>query len=317
MRILIYGAGAVGLGLGSCLIKSGAMVDLIARKQTADKLRENGLGRTGIFGDHHASPESFNAFSSLKEIKNNKYDHILVCVKSYDSKDTARDLSGNAHIMSEESKIILCQNGWGNAEIFREGFPEKNIYNARIITGFSRPEGNKVQITVHADAIHIGNLWDHNSRSLEKLCRKIHQGGIPCQLVDDIGKDLWAKMLYNCALNPLGAVLGVSYGDLIRHDSSRKIMESIINEIFDVIKEAGFATHWKDAEKYLEVFYGHEVPSTAAHLSSTLQSLKAQKKTELDALNGAVIRLADKYDVPVPVNQTLYRMVKFLEEAAI
>jgi 2-dehydropantoate 2-reductase len=314
VKVLIYGAGAVGLGLASCLIKSKENVDLIARGKTAGILKRYGFTRTGIFGEIKAGPDSFGSYSSPEEISGRQYDYILVCVKSYDSLEVSEDLSRNPQVLNEDTKIILCQNGWGNARIFLNRFSKKQIYNARIITGFSRLEPDNVEITVHADAIHIGSLWGLELKGLEQLCLKISQGGIPCQVSRHISKDLWAKMLYNCALNPLGAILDVPYGELIKHEMSRKIMESIIKEIYEVMGAAGLETHWKAPRGFLKVFYEKLVPATAEHRSSTLQSLKAHKKTELDFLNGAVIKLASDLSVPVPVNSTIFEIVKYMEE---
>ena len=85
MRALVYGGGAVGLGLASCLLKSKAQVDVIARKNTVLSLREKGLARAGIFGDYRADPSTFGSYSSLDEVRNKIYDYILVCTKSFDS----------------------------------------------------------------------------------------------------------------------------------------------------------------------------------------------------------------------------------------
>jgi 2-dehydropantoate 2-reductase len=211
-RILIYGGGAVGLGIAGCLLKSGEQVDIIAREDTVSALHKGGLKRTGIFGEYSAEPISFHSYSSLKALPAPKYDYILICTKSYHSQDAAQDLSRYPNLLGNNTRIILVQNGWGNAEIFALFFPKDRIYNARVITGFCRPQKNQVEITVHADAIHIGSLFNENAADLVALSRSIADGGIPCKMTDEIGKDLWAKMLYNCALNPLGAIFDVPYG---------------------------------------------------------------------------------------------------------
>jgi 2-dehydropantoate 2-reductase len=84
-------------------------------------------------------------------------------------------------------------------------------------------------------------------------------------------------------------------------------------EIFAVIAAAGYKTHWEKPEDFLEVFYNKLVPFTAEHRSSTLQDILRRKKTEIDALNGVVIKLADKYKIAVPYNLVVYNMVKFIE----
>ena len=331
MKALIYGGGAVGLGIASCLILSGAKVDIIAREGTVSALRRGGLERTGIFGSVEVGPERFGAFASLDELLRlggrrlqdgglnldgefgYDCDYVLVCTKSHGSPAAAADLSRHREILGDGGKIVLFQNGWGNAEIFAEHFPKDQIYSARVITGFSRPENNVVEVTVHADSIHLGSLFGSDLAPMAPLGEAITTGGIPAEVVPEVGKDLWAKMLYNCALNPLGAIFGVPYGDLAEVSASREIMEALIGEIFAVMKAAGYRTHWSTPDEYRAVFYERLLPPTARHVSSTLQDIRAKKSTEIEALSGAVVRLGEEVGVPTPTNATLYRMVKFME----
>jgi len=231
MRILVYGGGAVGLGIASCLLKSKCRVDIIARENTVLPLREHGLVRTGILGDYYADSAAFGSYLSLSEVQTKTYDYILVCTKSFDSLEAAEDLSRHKSLFGQpgrspgldqtrhrRAKIVLFQNGWGNAEIFSSFFSREKIYNARVITGFRRLNNNKVEITVHADSIHIGSLFGGDLSEIENLCESITKGAIPCESTNEIEKDLWAKMLYNCALNGLGAILDVPYGELAKNE---------------------------------------------------------------------------------------------------
>ncbi len=331
MKALIYGGGAVGLGIASCLILSGAKVDIIAREGTVSALRRGGLERTGIFGSVEVGPERFEAFASLDELLRlggrrlqdgglnldgefgYDCDYVLVCTKSHGSPAAAADLSRHREILGDGGKIVLFQNGWGNAEIFAEHFPKDQIYSARVITGFSRPENNVVEVTVHADSIHLGSLFASDLAPMAPLAEAITKGGIPAEVVPDVGEDLWAKMLYNCALNPLGAIFGVPYGDLAEVSASREIMAALIGEIFAVMEAAGYRTHWSTPDEYRAVFYERLLPPTARHVSSTLQDIRAKKSTEIEALSGAVVRLGEEVGIPTPTNATLYRMVKFME----
>ncbi len=317
MVVLIYGAGAVGLGLASCLLKAAAEVDLVGKDDTVASLREHGLYRTGIFGDFQADPSVFKSHTSLQSLSQRRYDYILVCTKSFDSYGSAKDIANHKSLLDNETKIVLCQNGWGNAEIFTSFFEKERIYNARIITGFQRPNKHTVDITVHADAIRVGSLFGESSTCIERLCESIAKGGIPCEVTSEIGKYLWAKMLYNCALNPLGALLDVPYGVLAEHEYTRCIMGHIVKEVFEVMSAAGYQTHFQTAEAFLEVFYSKLVPDTAQHRSSTLQDIKVGKRTEIDALNGAVIELSEKLGIDVPYNTVAYNLVKFLEAGNI
>jgi 2-dehydropantoate 2-reductase len=182
-----------------------------------------------------------------------------------------------------------------------------------VITGFTRRKPNEVEITVHADAIHIGSLFGCDLACMEPLAKEIAKGGIPCVTVSDIEKDLWAKMLYNCALNPLGAILDVPYGALAQNRWGRDLMNHITEEVFAVMTAAGFVAHWQSADGFLKVFYDKLVPDTAGHKSSTLQDIAAGKRTEIDALTGAVLALADEYRIDVPYNRVVYALIKFVE----
>jgi 2-dehydropantoate 2-reductase len=173
-----------------------------------------------------------------------------------------------------------------------------------------------VEITVHADAIHIGSLFSGDVSVVEPLCRAIHAGGIPCEKTDSIGEDLWAKMLYNCALNPLGAILRVPYGALADEASTRMLMSQIVEEVFAVMSAAGYRTHWRRPEEFLKVFYGQLVPDTAEHESSMLQDISAGKRTEIEALNGAVLKLAKRYGIEVPYNRAVHNLIRFIESNA-
>ena len=314
MRVLNYGAGAVGLGIDSCLIQTGCHLDIIARPQTAQALMRSGLKRSGLLGSLHCPPSQFAAYSSLTALPPEPYDFILVSTKSFDSAAAARDLHRHPEFFHAGTLIVLFQNGWGNAEYFAALFDPRRVFNARVITGFVRPEPNAVDITVHADAIRIGCLCGRDAAAIAPLCQKISSGGIPAEKADAIGKDLWAKMLYNCALNSLGAVLNVTYGELGKSSSSRKLCDAIIEEVFQVMVAAGHETHWPTSEEYRDIFYSSLIPLTASHYSSTLQDIQAGKKTEIDALNGMVIRLAEENALSVPANEIVYHMVKFLEQ---
>ena len=310
---MIYGGGAVGLGMASCLLRSGCAVDIVGRAKTVAALKEAGLVRTGIFGESRAAPDTFGASTGLAELEGASYDFILVCTKSYDSAGAAQDLCMHGGKLGNVATLILLQNGWGNAECFTKSFAADRVYSGRVITGFHRHRPNEVEVTVHADAIHVGSLFGADVSAVKELCRAIREGGVPCETSADVGRDLWAKMLYNCALNPLGAILRVPYGALVEQATTRVLMDSIVGEVFAVMTVAGFRTHWKTAEGFLKVFYERLVPDTAEHESSMLQDLAAGKRTEIEALNGAVLRLADGHGCGVPHNRAVYNLIKFVE----
>ncbi len=311
MDVLIYGAGGVGLGLASALLESGARVRVVARPDTVAALKKEGLRRSGLFGETRAAPEALEAASSLGELVGEGPDVVLVTVKSSDSASAAADLAACSWIGN--APLVLCQNGWGNAEHFVPHFSPARVFSARVITGFVRHEPQHVEITAHAEPIHVGSLFGAELGPMEPLCRAIAAGGIPCETSAHVSRDLWAKLLYNGLLNPLGALFGVAYGALGESDAARSIMADLAAEIFAVMRASGYDTHWPDAATYLDDFYARLLPPTAKHESSMLQDLRAGRRTEIDAILGVVVELGHEAGVAVPVSETLTRAVRFLE----
>lgn len=313
MKVLVFGAGAVGLGLSSFLLQAGHRVHFVGNEKTVLALRKNGLKRQGIFGSASFSPQQLTASSNLTETGRETFDFYLVCTKSFDTENSARQLKAESTLAHQKSPIVLCQNGWGNAEIFTQFFTDKQVFNARVITGFIRPEPHVVDVTVHAQPVHLGSLFQGDSTPLLDLADALSQGGIPCAVTNDIGKDLWAKMFYNCPLNALGAVLQVPYGHLGENENSRVLMEQIIEEVFQVMQGLDYDSHWQSAGEYLKDFYSQLLPSTYEHESSMLQDIRAGKKTEIEALNGVIVQEGKKLGINVSCNEIVRRQILFLQ----
>ncbi|HOE20188.1 MAG TPA: 2-dehydropantoate 2-reductase [Spirochaetota bacterium] len=310
MKVLIYGGGAVGLGLARALIDSGCETTIIDIEPTVTALKTHGIIQSGVLGDFAINPERFTVYDSILKADDN-YDYICVCIKSYLSEAAAQDIASN--YTHKQTPIVLFQNGWGNAEKFISYFDKERIFNARVMTGFMKQELYHVVITVHADAIRMGSLYDGDGNRLQALSKALTTGGMAAEVVNGVLKDIWAKMLYNCALNPLGALFNVEYGELGKSEYTKAIMNDIITEIFETMQRAGYTTHFSNAAEYSEVFYAKLLPSTAKHRSSMLQDIQAKRRTEIDVLNGAVVALAQHYGYEAKVNGIITGLIKFIE----
>ncbi len=122
-----------------------------------------------------------------------------------------------------------------------------------------------------------------------------------------------AKILYNAALNPAGALLGVNYGALADDRETHDLMNKIIQEAFAVTKAHGIELFWETAEDYLQAFYETMIPPTAAHFPSMLRDLERGKRTEIAALNGAIASLGRQKEIPTPINDTITALIRFRE----
>jgi 2-dehydropantoate 2-reductase len=227
--------------------------------------------------------------------------------------EVAKQLSKRADTLKKHGLIVIMQNGWGNDQPYLTYFDPSAIYNARVITGFQRSTPNSSRITVHTAPILIGSLHGFSSAPAAPLSEAITASGIPSEATDEVGKALWAKMLYNCTLNPLGAILKVPYGKLADCPSTVSIMNRLIEETFAVMQAAGYETFWETPSDYQKDFYGTLVPDTYAHRSSTLQDIEKKQKTEIETLTGCILRMGKKYGVPAPTHQIIYEQILFLE----
>ena len=140
--------------------------------------------------------------------------------------------------------------------------------------------------------------------------------GVPAVVTDRLAALLWAKVFYNAALNPLGALLNVHYGALPDQPESRDLMDRVIDEAFAVAGAEGVALNWVTAADYRQEFYVRLVPATYDHRSSMLQDLERGRRTEIDAINGAVWHRGAARGITTPVNETLTRLVHAVEQPA-
>ena len=308
MRFLVYGLGAIGSAFAAFLRRAGHEVYAIGRQKHIKPIRERGLKVGGIWGE-------FSVFLNgvaerLEELPVKDFDIVILSVKSYDTKRALEELK-----KVNFRFLLLTQNGYGNYEEAVKVFGKERVILSRVIFGAEIPQGGEVKITVIADDVVIGNPHKAiDEGTLKEIAKVINAAGIPCRYSPDVYKYLWDKILYNSALNPLGALLETNYGTLARLRETREIMNRIIEEIFAVAKAKGIELFWKSAQEYKKHFYENLIPPTAAHYPSMLQDIRAGKKTEIDSLNGAIVELGKTAGVETPVNWTITQLVKAKEK---
>lgn len=314
MQVLIDGAGAVGVAVGAGLAGAGCRVSFLARGATLEAIRSGGVRRTGLLGTVEIPAGGVSASDDYASFPPDTFDYVLVCAKTLANDAISRALDAHRGMLKADGKIVLLQNGWGNDAPYRRFFAPEQVWNARVITGFQRTAPNVSEVTVYTEPVLLGSLYGLPSAPMEPLAAVLSASGLPAEASDQVSRALWAKMVYNCTLNPLGAVLGLPYGALGECEETREIMDELMDEIFAVMHAAGYDTFWPDAASYREAFYGKLLPDTYHHNSSTLQDIRAKRPTEIGTLTGVILDLGKKHGVPTPVNATLYRLIRGLEK---
>jgi 2-dehydropantoate 2-reductase len=240
---------------------------------------------------------------------------ILLTTKTYDTDKAIADIVGLSQCYCP---VVSLQNGCGNLEKLEERLGRERSLAGRVITGFEIDQPGRVKITVSADAVHIGGcVRGVVPTAAKRLAEALDHAGLPSIAVDDVSQSLYAKLLYNCALNPLGAILGVHYGALSESTETKMIMDQVIEETFAVITAMGGSTPWPNAAAYRKVFYSSLVPATYNHRPSMLQDLENNKPTEVEAMVGYVVIQGKKYGVPTPASDFLAAMVRFKQQQGL
>ncbi|MBW1918014.1 MAG: ketopantoate reductase family protein [Deltaproteobacteria bacterium] len=308
MRYLIMGTGALGTVFGGLLQHAGHQVTFGGRGPHFEHLITQGLTVNGIWGQFHLGPV---AALQPDQPSPDPYDIILLCVKSFDTLTAARAVKG---LLAPNGLIVSVQNGLGNIDILAQEFGAARTIGARVIFGAEITKPGVSTVTVYADRVLLGATSEETSPAvLEQLAADLNRAGIPTAIVDNILTHIWDKVLYNCALNPLGAILGVAYGALADNPATRDLMLALIQEIYQVAAALAIPLSQPSATSYFQHFLENLVPPTAAHLPSMLQDLRRGRRTEIDALNGAICRYADQLGLTTPYNQTLCHLIRFLE----
>lgn len=310
MRILIYGAGALGQALGTMLASAGHQLDFLLRARFIESIGHAGLRTTGIFGEFQAPRDNYRLLAEL-DLAAAPYDYVLLTTKAYDTTAAVADI---ARLGTAAGVVVSMQNGCGNVEQVLATFGPKRTLGARVITGFALAGPGVSTITVCADAIHLGPSGGETiPESATRLAEALAQAGHPTRAVEDIHPSLFAKLLYNCTLNPLGALLGVHYGALGEREETRQVMNQVIEETWTVITALGGHTPWASPAAYRQVFYSTLLPATFDHRSSMLQDLENGKATEVEALVGYVAAQGRRLGVATPSCELLTNLVKFKE----
>ena len=311
--ILIAGAGALGSVVGGLLARAGHTVTLLGRRPHLEAIARDGLLIDGLFGTHHV--RGLTCVTDVRALAE-RFAVVLLTVKAF---DTAAMAAAIAPYVAPDGVLVSLQNGLGNLEAASAAVGAARVLGGRVIFGAELAGPGHARVTVFADPVLIGAPDARDPRlgaAAARWASALDAAGVPTAATDRIVATLWEKVLYSAALNPLGALRGLTYGELAADADARAVMDRVIAEAFAVARAEGVVLGWPDAAAYREVFYGRLVPATASHRSSMLQDLERGRRTEIDAINGAVAARGAACGVAAPANEALTQLVHARERNA-
>ncbi len=301
----------MGSAVGGFMAGAGHNVTLIGRADHMAAIAGRGLRVTGIWGDHCFT--GIDARTTVDGLDRSGFDVVFITVKSY---DTAAALEAAAPMVDEGTLVCAYQNGLGNMEQIASRFGWARTVGVRAIYGVRVTEPGAITVTVIASPTALGVPRPGGPVDrVRALAAAMDAAGLPTVYSDRVEALLWAKVAYNCALNPLSALLDAPYGKLPGIPEARRMMDAVIDELYGVGRARGVLLEPPDPDAYRELFYTRLVPPTAAHYASMHEDFARRRRTEIDALNGAIVRMGTECGVACPLNAWLTDLIHAREAA--
>ena len=298
LKVAVLGAGAVGCFYGGMLARAGHAVTLIGRPQHVQVFQAQGLRMQTLAFDETVQVAASTDASAVAGA-----DVVLFAVKSPDTEAAGEQL--RPHLAP--GALVLClQNGVDNAERLRGVLPGVDVAAAVVYVA-----------TEMAGPGHLrhhgrGELVIELSTRSADLARALVEAGVPTEISDNVRGALWAKLILNCAYNALSAVGRIAYGELVQRPGVRDVMRDVVAECRAVAAADG-VTLPGDVDTAVRRI-AETMPN---QYSSTAQDLMRGKPSEIDFLNGFVVRRGEALGVPTPANRVLWTVVRLVEASAV
>lgn len=312
MNILILGAGAIGSLFGGFLAMAGHRVFFLGRLKNNQAIKRTGLLIDGIWGNHCITNIScFESLHQLQTKRPDRFDYVIVSVKSYDTENIVRSYFT---AFPNPVPMISLQNGLGNIETIAKIAGPDHTIGGRVITGVEYLNPGHIRVTVSAANPVLGQITDAGEWPARAAAKLLTAAGIKTDQTDHIRTFIWEKVLYNSALNALSTILNIHYGKLLSSEHARALITGIINETYAVIQKENVRVNFKTPDEYLDQLFNVLIPKTFEHHPSMLQDINSHRKTEIDALNGAIVQLSRKHGLAAPFNETISDIIRAKEQ---
>ena len=273
---------------------------LVCRKSHAEEIKRNGLRISGET-DYVAHPD---AATSLKK---SDAELAILTVKAYDTRQAVKEIAGKCNC-----PILSLQNGIGNEETISEIAGSERTIGGVTTHGVRYVSPGNIIHTGKGETI-IGEMDNSLTRRVKKYADAMTECGIETKVSRDIRREIWHKAIVNASINPLTAVLRCKNGYLLENKHAKQLMEKLCMEATIAAKSNGIDVDETEIMKRAEeVAY-----LTRENYSSMLQSIIRGKKTEIDYINGEIVKAGMKKGVEMPANSFLIELIKAMENAAV
>ncbi len=316
LRLTILGSGSVGLATAASFAEAGQHVTLLARPPGVDLLRHEGITVTGVCGDHRIGPDRLTVRdANAPEPQDIACDVLIVATKAYQVAEVLQRLMRQATAAAMPKAVLLLQNGWGSADEARAALPTAvPVCSSIMMIGIERRSPSHVHVNVQASPIRVGSLFGAAPPVMQAAVVCGQAGFLPITHEDTIEPAILNKFLFNTCLNAIGALTRMTYGELLGNPHTRHLITQVADETIRVIRAERQLALAPDGATYVEqILTPFVLPKAAAHRSSMLQDVEAGRRTEIDYLNGAVVRMGQARTIGTPSNDAVASLVRARE----
>jgi len=301
MKVAIMGSGAMGSLFGGLLAEAGENVILIdVWKEHVDAINRSGLKIRGVDGDRVVEVKATTQPSEAGLV-----DLILIFVKSYDTRKAAIDA---LPMVSSNTVFLTLQNGLGNYEQIAEVVGSERVIAGTTAQGSTLIAPGEIYHAGSGITI-IGEISGVVTTRVKRISEIFNRAGIKTEVSGNIQGVIWDKLIINVGINAITALTRMRNCELLEVPEVKEVARKAVMEAVKVAQKAGIKLEVKNPVE--EVFRVARL--TAKNKSSMLQDVERKRKTEIDAINGAIVILGKKYGVKTPVNETLTALIKGLE----
>ncbi len=285
VNVAIIGAGAIGSLFGGLLAEKSHEVVLIGKNPHVGSIRENGLFISSGNRDFSVDVDA------VVDTPDKNFDLVVFATKSYDTEDA---LFEHSDLFDKETLVLSIQNGIGNEEVLHRfnGIGSNNVVGGVTSNGASIVEPGRIS-------------WNGVGRTVvgDERVRNILEGiQAPVNFNGNIEGVIWGKALINCGINPIGALTGFYNGEIVEY--LKDVLVKVVEEGIEVAEEKEIELEFDPVSEIVEV-----CRNTSDNKNSMLQDIEANKKTEIDYMNGVI----SGSDVFTPYNDLLFNLVKSID----
>ena len=297
-KISFIGAGAMGASYMSLFYtKDKDCVSIIAKGDRYDRLSKQGLTING---------KQYFPKLIKPDNKGQPSDLIIIAVKHHDLPDAIDDIH---NFVGEKTIILSIMNGIESEEQIASVYGKEKVLYAIVVGISAVKDANRIDFSPTGKLFFGEENNTHISEKVKAVQSLFDTFGILYETPEDMIRILWWKFMINTGINQVSAILGANYGVFHKSKDARQLMEEAMQEVISIAKARGIHLYNKDIDDWY-AFLSNQPPEGK---TSMLQDFEAKRKTEVEMFAGKVIELGKKYDIPTPLNKTIFKIIKAIE----